>query len=352
MGNEHSNPDKERRDKRWTRNKSKSRRRSSKGDIESDTHSRSSRGSHGSRRRNNRDTFEDEPKPATDEYFTLEDLVNDKIYVLKQDCAPLSQIFSFVQFVILVAMMVQCKVAPLNLNPMVGPYPDALDYWGGKNAYKIINEEEYYRLLTPILLHAGVLHLFGNVAVQLDQGAFYEKEWGSFVWFVIYISSALGSSILSCCFMPNNVSVGSSGAVMGLFGGKLAEVFCRLCESDKSQEGRVGHFVRKEQCSESLCAVTLVMLFSFVPFVDWAAHLGGILAGFCVGVLCFSCYIRSWLFSTFWFLTGAGLTAAYFGVTINGMFQVEPIEDLKDVCEYYQQFFEDYECNCQLDNGD
>ena len=44
--------------------------------------------------------------------------------------------------------------------------------------------------------------------------------------------------------MPNNISVGSSGAVMGLFGAKLAEVFCRACESDKTQQGRVGHLGR------------------------------------------------------------------------------------------------------------
>ena len=74
-------------------------------------------------------------------------------------------------------MMVHCKVAPLSLNPMVGPCSDALDHCGGKNAHELINEEEHYRLLTPTLLHAGVLHLFGNVAAQLDQGAFYEKEW-------------------------------------------------------------------------------------------------------------------------------------------------------------------------------
>lgn len=193
--------------------------------------------------RRSKDNFVDDPEndPKND-YYTLDELVDQKIYITRQETAPFAKLFSWVQFMILVIMMIQCKVAPLNINPMIGPYPDALDYWGGKNAYKILNEGEYYRLLTPILLHAGVLHLVGNVAVQLDQGAFYEKEWGSVVWLIIYISSAIGSSILSCCFMPDNVSVGSSGAVMGLFGAKLAEVFCRACESDKSQQGKVGHF--------------------------------------------------------------------------------------------------------------
>jgi hypothetical protein len=29
--------------------------------------------------------------------------------------------------------------------------------------------------------------------------------------------------------------------------------------------------------------------------------------------------------------------------------QVEPMEDLSDVCQYYKQYFEGYECQCQLD---
>lgn len=83
---------------------------------------------------------------------------------------------------------------------------------------------------------------------------------------IIYITSAFGSSILSVIAMPNSVSVGSSGAVMGLFGGKLAEVICRCCESAETREQRVAHAVRKEQLGGTLCAVTLVLAFSFIPY--------------------------------------------------------------------------------------
>lgn len=120
--------------------------------------------------------------------------------------------------------------------------------------------------MTPILLHAGVIHLVCNIAVQLETGAFFEREWGSGAWLVIYLVSAVGSSILSVICMPNSISVGSSGSVMGLFGGKLAEVLCRACESDKTPQAKVGHAVRKEQCGGAVCAVTLVMVFSFIPY--------------------------------------------------------------------------------------
>jgi hypothetical protein len=141
-----------------------------------------------------------------------------------------------------------------------------LSDWGGKNAVNILDDGEWWRLVTPIFLHAGIIHLLCNIAVQLETGAFFEREWGSTNWMIIYLGSAVGSSVLSVICMPNSVSVGSSGAVMGLFGGKLAELICRACESTKTPQDRVRHSVRKEQLGGTLCAVTLVMAFSFIPY--------------------------------------------------------------------------------------
>ena len=190
----------------------------------------------------------------------------EEVYVVRQQYGYLSILFSLAQTVILAIMMWQCGVAPLNINPMVGPYPDALSEWGAKNAVNILDDGDWWRLVTPILLHAGVIHLFCNIAVQLETGAFFEREWGSVNWLIIYLVSAVGSSVLSCIAMPGNISVGSSGAVMGLFGGKLGEVFCRACESKKTAQGRIGHQVRKEQLGGVTCAVVLVMAFSFIPY--------------------------------------------------------------------------------------
>ena len=191
---------------------------------------------------------------------------SEEIYIVQQKFGYCSILFSIAQTVILTIMMAKCGVAPMEINPMVGPYPDALSDWGGKNAVNILDDGEWWRLVTPIMLHAGVIHLLCNVAVQLETGAFFEREWGSIKWLVVYLSSAVGSTILSVIFMPNAISVGSSGAVMGLFGAKLSEVICRLCESDKTKEERVAHQVRKEQCAGVTCSVTLVMLFSFIPY--------------------------------------------------------------------------------------
>ena len=149
------------------------------------------------------------------------------IYVVSQKRGYLSILFSLSQTLILIAMMIQCKVAPMNINPMFGPYPDALSYWGGKNAYFILYENEWWRLISPIMLHAGVFHLICNVAVQLDSGAFWEREWGSLIWLIIYLSSAAGGSCLSVISIPNTVGVGSSGSVCGTY---LPTCWDTLCE--------------------------------------------------------------------------------------------------------------------------
>mmetsp|Transcript_26816 Transcript_26816/g.50160 ORF Transcript_26816/g.50160 Transcript_26816/m.50160 type:complete len:334 (-) Transcript_26816:2352-3353(-) len=278
-----------------------------------------------------------------------------QVYVVRQRHGYCSIFFSIVQTIVLIIMMAQCGVAPLNINPMIGPYPHVLSEWGAKNTVFILEDGEWWRLITPIFLHAGVIHLACNVLVQLETGAFFEREWGSISWSIIYIVSAVGSSALSVVAMPDAISVGSSGAVMGLFGGKAAEVICRCCETAKSDQDHIGHQVRKEQCAGVMCSVTIVMLFSFIPYVDWAAHLGGLLAGFCVGMIVFAADLQKAIFSKlFWLLVGVALTAVFFVVLLQQMYSgnVEAAEELRDVCGYYKQFFEDYECNCQRQGGE
>ena len=269
----------------------------------------------------------------------------------KQRYAPCSILFALVQSIIMIVMMWQCGVAPLNINPMVGPYPDALNYWGAKNAVLIVEDGEAWRLFTPIFLHAGLIHLAGNVMVQLDAGNTWEKEWGSVIWMIVYVGSAFGSSVFSTCFMPDNISVGSSGAVMGLFGAKFSEIVLLCCERSTNIRELAGERSRKRQMCMVVGGIVIVAAMSFIPYVDWAAHLGGMIAGFVLGLVCFSFKIRSYIFMLLWFVVGVGSTIALYSAAMAYMYSVETNDELRDVCGYYKQFFEDYECNCQLDEA-
>lgn len=194
----------------------------------------------------------------------------------RQRFAPCSVMFCVVQCIILPVMMWQCGVAPLSINPMIGPYPDTLNYWGAKNAVLIVEDGELYRLVTPIFLHAGLIHLLGNVMVQAEVGNRWEKEWGSVIWMIIYMGSAVGSSIASTCFMPDNISVGSSGAVMGLFGAKFSEIFLLCCERSRSIRDLAAEKARKRQVCLVVGGLVIVSLMSFIPYGELIASSGSI----------------------------------------------------------------------------
>ena len=266
-----------------------------------------------------------------------------------QRYAPLSTIFVIVQSIILPLMMIQCGVAPLQINPMIGPYPDILNYWGAKNGVLIVDDGEYWRLVTPIFLHAGLIHLAGNVMVQLDSGNKWEREWGSFIWIIVYIGSAIGSSVLSVIVMPDQISVGSSGAIMGLFGAKFAEIVVLLCERGRTVRELAAEESRRRQACHVVFGIILVMAMSFLPFVDWAAHLGGLVAGFAIGIVAFSFAMRNKFGTVVWLGIGIGTCFALYSTFIAIMVTTETDDEMRDICEYYKQYFQDYECKCQLD---
>lgn len=272
-------------------------------------------------------------------------------YYVKQKYGFLSIGLSVIQLLVLMLMLALCGVAPLDVNPMVGPYPDALSSWGGKNVYRMLEGKEVWRLVTPAGLHVGVIHLLCNVAVQLETGAFFEREWGSKPWLVVYLTSALGSMLLSSILLPDDVSVGSSGAVMGLYGAKLSEVMC-LTFFDTMGKGvdLLGDTMRIEQLAGVLCSGAVVCLFSLIPYVDWAGHLGGLGAGFVVGMAIFAKRIRSTAWKILWGGLGIILASSGFGYGLYYLFgtgEVQPDEELADACEYFRRLFvEGYDCAC------
>jgi len=158
--------------------------------------------------------------------------------------------------------------------------------------------------------------------------------------------------VFSTCFMPDNISVGSSGAVMGLFGGKLSEIVLLCCEKSVNAKERAGERSRKQQVALVVGGIVIVAAMSFIPYVDWAAHLGGMIAGFVLGLVCFSFKIRNWFFMLVWLVVGVGSTAALYLAGMAYMYnEVETKDELRDVCGYYQQYFDDYECKCMLDEA-
>lgn len=129
---------------------------------------------------------------------------------------------------------------------------------------------EWYRLLTVALVHGGLMHLGFNMYALLVLGNPLERAFGKSRFLLIFFVSLLTGSLSSLYLNPPyQLSVGSSGALFGLFGAFAIA-------------GRkIGADVRS-----ILVIIGINFAMGFIlPGIDWHAHLGGLIGGAIVAKL-------------------------------------------------------------------
>jgi membrane associated rhomboid family serine protease len=143
--------------------------------------------------------------------------------------------------------------------------------FGAKSNYEI-NQGEVWRLVTPIFIHIGLLHLFFNSYALWMVGPQVEKLYGGARFLILYVLSGVGGVVASYWYHPDILSAGASGAIFGLFGVLFAFVIRyrkSIPEPFRRALGK-GVFIT--------IAVNLFIGFQ-IQFIDNSAHIGGLLAG-------------------------------------------------------------------------
>jgi rhomboid protease GluP len=141
----------------------------------------------------------------------------------------------------------------------------------------LLQSGEWFRLITPIFIHAGLLHLLLNSYALWVVGTQVEKLYGSARFLLIYILSGVGGvagSYFGQIFMqkPDVPSVGASGAIFGLFG--VLAVFGFRYRSEMPPA------IRRAMTAGVLPVIAVNLFIGFsVPFIDNSAHIGGLLTG-------------------------------------------------------------------------
>jgi membrane associated rhomboid family serine protease len=92
--------------------------------------------------------------------------------------------------------------------------------YGAFDQAKVL-EGEVWRLLTPLLLHSGIMHLFGNMLVLFFTASRLEERYGSREIVLLYLASGLVSSLIYMLAQVAGIAdtaraVGASGAVFGV----------------------------------------------------------------------------------------------------------------------------------------
>lgn len=166
---------------------------------------------------------------------------------------------------------------------LLAPSLDTLVALGGLNR-PLVAQGEWYRIVTCVVLHADATHLLMNGIALVMVGHVLERLVGR-VWFAaLFVIGGLAGSFMSLAINPPNlVSVGASGAIMGLFAAAAVASF------------RLPFGAARTQVQVALWRVLIPSLIPLAssrngPHVDIGAHLGGALAGAAAGIV----LLRSW----------------------------------------------------------
>ena len=95
--------------------------------------------------------------------------------------------------------------------------------WGG-NFGPATTNGEWWRMLTAMFVHNGVLALIINCVCLLQVGAIIERLVGRAAFGAVYVATGVLASAVSLSMNPVTVAAGASGAVLGLYGFLIAYI--------------------------------------------------------------------------------------------------------------------------------
>ena len=142
----------------------------------------------------------------------------------------------------------------------------------------ILGKAQYWRLVSSIFLHFGIMHLSNNMVGLYVIGDQVERAIGSFKFIIIYIIAGVGANIISMFLRLKEepvVSAGASGAIFGLAGSMLA---IALKNRNKNSDISIARIV---------LMIGLMIYYGLTSSgVDNIAHISGAVIGFlCASVL-------------------------------------------------------------------
>src|SRR5213596_2812683 len=142
----------------------------------------------------------------------------------------------------------------------------------GVKANEEIARGQWWRFVTPIFIHIGLLHLFFNSYALWIVGPQVEKLYGSTRFVILYVVTGVAGVFGSYFYHPQSISAGASGAIFGLFGVLLAFGI--------RYRNAIPPFFKRAVGTGVLPVIVINLIIGFtIPQIDNSAHIGGLLAG-------------------------------------------------------------------------
>ena len=186
--------------------------------------------------------------------------------------APRPPIATITLLVINVAVFLAMVASGISFT---SPQTDQVLRWGADYGPYTLSGQ-YWRLITSMFLHFGIIHIFGNMWCLWSLGQLTEKLLGSLSLVGLYLMTGVGASLLSLSWDPMRVSAGASGAIFGIAGALISVLyFGQLGLQPEGRRKLLGYVVR---------FAFLNLLFGLQGHIDNMAHLGGLVTGLGAGL--------------------------------------------------------------------
>lgn len=133
---------------------------------------------------------------------------------------------------------------------------------------------QWWRFITPIFLHGGIIHIGFNMLLQIVMGGAMERNIGHVRFFIVYFASGIAGFVLGGNFTPNGIaSTGASGSLFGI----IALDFLDL----------LFNWQQYKSPKRALLFQVLEIVVSFgiglLPGLDNFSHIGGFAMGLLLG---------------------------------------------------------------------
>jgi rhomboid protease GluP len=184
--------------------------------------------------------------------------------------------FSLTQ--ILLGANVAVFLAMALASGSVFEFPGQITVHYGANFGPYTLSGEWWRLVTYMFLHGGIMHIAFNMWCLWDLGQLCESLYGRWTFLAIYLITGIAAGLSSVAWNPGVLSVGASGAIFGLAGALIASFY-------------LGEFsLPKVAISGTLRSLVIFAVFNLgfgqlFNGIDNAAHVGGLVSGLILGAL-------------------------------------------------------------------
>jgi rhomboid protease GluP len=158
-------------------------------------------------------------------------------------------------------------------------HPDILEAMGGNGLSLVLEDGQWWRLLSHAFLHVNFIHLVVNLVALWSFGSFLEGLLGWRRYLLLYGLCALAGGVASALIAQVERSVGASGAIWGLMAAGVALVRRGQTAMPEVVAARLRPRLMWVLAVNAGISV-LPQLLPGLPRIDLYAHAGGGLMGF------------------------------------------------------------------------